>query len=586
MTDTLTVSAVTDIDVIADVWIAEFAKAVSANDIDSIVSLFAAESWWRDAVSLSWDIRTMHGEESMRTFLGANLAAAELSGFRLWSGAEPTYTDTGNGGGYVQAFIEFRTRVGWGIAVVRLVSDVENNWVAWTLMTSLQELDGHELAAGSNRPVGERVPTTTWADHRRKVLEFADADPEVMILGAGQSGMAAAAYLGLMGIKALVIERNASVGDNWRNRYASLVLHDPIWADSLPFMQFPETWPVYTPRDKVADWFEIYEKALDLNIWTSTELVSSSYSDDEGLWTVEVRRNDGTTRTLRPKQFIFAVGLLTEPNMPELEGLKDFQGEVRHTSGHPGGKGWEGKKALVVGVCNSGQDVAKDLHDHGADVTMLQRSPTYVITQEKGLPIVYGGLYDATGPETRVADLMNLATPFSVTIKSAGQMATRIAELDRELLDGLTAAGFRLDDGVETGGMVGLGLLKGGGFLLDVGSCDLIVDGRIKIEPGEIRRLTENGAELSNGTFVEADVIVFATGYKNMRESARRILGDSVADRCKPVWGLDEEGELNTMWRPSGHPGFWFTGGSFAHTRIYTRFLALQIAAQLRGIAN
>jgi putative flavoprotein involved in K+ transport len=94
-----------------------------------------------------------------------------------------------------------------------------------------------------------------------------------------------------------------------------------------------------------------------------------------------------------------------------------------------------------------------------------------------------------------------------------------------------------------------------------------------------VERFTKDGVVFTDGSFLPADVVVLATGYKNMRESARRLFGDAVADRCSPVWGLDEEGELRTIWRRSGHPGLWFMGGNLQQARTYSKFLALQIKA-------
>ncbi|MGW6332982.1 flavin-containing monooxygenase [Nocardia rhamnosiphila] len=567
-------------------WLTPFAAAVAAHDVDGLIALFAETSWWRDVVALSWDLRTLHGDDAMRTFLEKNLAGAELKNFELWDQAPaPEFVDTGNGTGFVSAILEFETKVGWGLAVVRLTQAESGEWLAYTLMTSLQELKGFELAVGPNRPRGERIPKRSWASQREETLEFADTDPDVFILGAGQGGLSAAAYLQLMGVSTLVVEQTPRVGDIWRNRYDSLVLHDSIWLDQMPFMPFPESWPVYTPKDKVADWFEIYATALDLNVWTSTQLTSAEYSEELGRWTVEVRRADGTVRTFKPRHFIMAVGLLTEPNIPEFAGVDDFGGILHHTSTHPSGKNWAGKKAVVVGTGNSGNDVAKDLSDHGAQVTLLQRSPTYFMTQKLGHPVLQGDAYLPGGPGLRAADLMSLGTPYQLALNSAPDMVRQIAELEREIHEGLTAAGFMLDDGMESGGVIGLGLRTGGGFVIDVGSSDYIIDGRIKMANGNIRRFTQDGIELEDDTLLEADLVVLATGFKDTTHTTRRILGDRVAGICGPVWGLDEECELAGMYRPVGQPRLWFTGGTFPYARVYNRFLAIQIAADLAGIA-
>jgi putative flavoprotein involved in K+ transport len=577
------VSAVDSIDAeaIASEWLSSFAQAIASGDAKNVTTLFAQDSWWRDAVALSWDLRTLKNREGIEAYLTQNLEGAHMHDVELWDGHAPAYDD---GSGNIEVFFKFRTAFGWGLGVGRLVQNGEGGWSAWSVMTSLQELDDFELRAGLNRPIGDRIPKQTWSELRRQTQEFEDEDPQVVILGAGQGGLTTAAYLELMGINALIIERNDNVGDVWRKRYDALVLHDPIWLDQLAFMPYPESWPVYTPKDKVGDWFDMYAQALDLNVWTSSEMTGCTYSEADGLWTVEVRRGDGTTRTVKAPHFVLATGMLTEPNIPDFEGIGDFEGVVRHTTSHGTGKPWAGKRALVIGTGNSGNDVAKDLADHGAQVDMLQRSPTYVIAQKDGLKVLQGTTYGPSGPGLQIADLKNLATPYPVMVDNAPAIAAMAAARDRELLEGLKAAGFRIDEGEESGGMIGLGLgATAGGFIVDVGSCDYIVDGRIGVVYGDVSRFTKTGIMLADGSTHDYDLIVLATGFKNMRETARRLLGDSVADRITPIWGLDEEGEIQGMWRPTGHPGFWTNGGSFAYTRIYTRFLAIQIAAQLSG---
>lgn len=588
MTQTIASTSATGVrpDEAAATWLKPFGEAIDARDIDAVLEHFAVDSWWRDLVAMSWDLTTLRGAEQMRPFLQENVARSGITNFALWDEAGPEYVDNGDGTGFVQAFLRFGTDVGWGLAVVRLV-DVDGTWRAYSLMTALQELDGRELPVGPARPIGERVPGQTWGRSRDEALEF-EQDPDVVILGAGHAGLSATAYLQLMGVDALALERNAAVGDVWRNRYDPLVLHDPIWLDQLPFMPFPETWPVYTPKDKLADWLEIYAKALDLNVWTSTELVSAEFSEAEGRWALEVRRGDGSMRHLRPRHFVMAVGLMNIPHTPDVDGRTEFAGEVLHTTEYTNGGRWKGKKAVVVGTGNSGHDVAKDLADQGASITMIQRSPTYVMTQKYSQGFLNGPAYTASGPGVHIADLMQIATPFGQMLEMAPQITSHMGDLDREVTDGLKASGFKVDDGSVSGGLIGLGLgvANGiaGGYLIDVGSAQYIIDGRIGIVAGEMRRFVPEGIELVDGTILEADLVVMATGFKPPSESVRQILGDEIAEACGPVWGVDQGNELNAMWRPCGHPNLWISAGSFPYSRIYNRFLALQIAADLDGI--
>ena len=120
---------------------------------------------------------------------------------------------------------------------------------------------------------GEQRARQSWLERREAEREFSDTEPQVVVVGAGQGGLTVAARLGQLGVDTLVVERNDRVGDNWRKRYHSLVLHDPVWYDHLPYLPFPDHWPVFTPKDKLADWFESYAAAMELNVWTGTEFL-------------------------------------------------------------------------------------------------------------------------------------------------------------------------------------------------------------------------------------------------------------------------------------------------------------------------
>jgi hypothetical protein len=187
---------------------------------------------------------------------------------------------------------------------------------------------------------------------------------------------------------------------------------------------------------------------------------------------------------------------------------------------------------------------------------------------------------------------MGESLPYPVMLKLGTDLTKRIAAVEHENLEGLEKAGFKLDYGVDGGGIGRLYFTRGGGYYVDVGASKLIIEGKIKVHqsPGGIVGFSPSGMILNDGgnegkgTELPADIVVLATGYDNMRTSLRKALGDKVADRAKDVWDLDEEGELNAMWRPSGHPGFWYMGGNLALARIYSKFLALQIKGIETGL--
>ncbi|TVY81721.1 putative indole-3-pyruvate monooxygenase [Lachnellula suecica] len=398
----------------------------------------------------------------------------------------------------------------------------------------------------------------------------------------------------MLGVNTLIIDRNERIGDNWRNRYHQLVLHDPIWYDHMPYIEFPPHWPIFTPKDKLAGFFETYAQLLELNVWMRTTIKSSSWDASKKQWTVvvEKQKEPGVveTRTLHPKHIIQATGHSGEKNFPShIPGISAFKGDrLCHSSEFSGAKTeGKGKKALVVGCCNSGHDIAQDFYEKGYDVTMIQRSSTCVVSSKAILEIGLAGLYDEQGPPVDDADLAFWSIPAQV-LKSIHQDVTAAQNKhDEKLLTGLEKAGFKLDQGPDGAGLFMKYFHRGGGYYIDVGASQLIIDGKIKIKQGqEIAEILPNGMKFADGSELPADEIVFATGYKNMRTQARSIFGDELADQVQDVWGFNEEGELRTIWQKTGHPGFWFFGGNLALCRYWSRVIALQIKGLEEGVCK
>ncbi|KAF7947400.1 hypothetical protein EAE96_008488 [Botrytis aclada] len=396
----------------------------------------------------------------------------------------------------------------------------------------------------------------------------------------------------MLGVTSLMVDREERIGDNWRTRYHQLVLHDPVWFDHLPYLPFPENWPVFAPKDKLGDWFEAYVSLLELNAWTQTTITNTSWSDQTKQWTVTLERTRNgqkETRIVHPKHIIQATGASGEPYFPShIKGIDTFKGRVVHSSKFPGATESRGKnkKAIVVGCCNSGHNIAQDLYEHGYEVTIVQRSTTYVISSETSAD-AQANLYGENGIPTFDADMVFHSMPHPVLMKLNVQGTKQVGKIDEKLLQGLEKAGFKLDKGPDDSGLWIKYLQRGGGYYMDVGCSQLIIDGKIKVKQGqEITGIRENGMEFADGSLIEADEIVFATGYLNMRAQCRKIFGDEVADRVKDVWGFDEEGEVRTIWRKTGHEGFWFMGGNLALCRWQSKMLALLIKGLVEGITK
>lgn len=395
----------------------------------------------------------------------------------------------------------------------------------------------------------------------------------------------------MLNIDTLVVDQNSRVGDNWRKRYHQLVLHDPVWYDHLPYMSFPSHWPIFTPKDKLADFFEAYAALLELNVWTSTEIVEAQYDNNKGHWKVVLARKlaDGTaeTRTFFPRHLIQATGHSGKKNQPDMKGAENFKGDrLCHSSEFPGAQEKsKGKKAIVVGSCNSAHDIAQDFLEKGYDVTIVQRSTTHVVSSKAITDIAFKGVYAEDGPPVDDADMLIHGMPTSVLKAIQVKVVENQAECDKEILDGLAKVGFKVDRGPNGAGLFFKYFQRGGGYYIDVGACKLIADGKIKVKQGqEIDEVLPHGLRFADGTELEGDEIVLATGYQNMRTQTRIMFGDNVADKVGDVWGFNEEGEMRTIWQRSGHPGFWFHGGNLALCRYYSRPLALQIKALEEGL--
>ena len=264
-----------------------------------------------------------------------------------------------------------------------------------SIMTSLHELKGFEEKIGKRRPTGEAYSRnfggTNWKEQRDADQRYEDREPTVLVVGGGQAGLSIASTLGRIGVDTLVVDRLPRVGDCWRTRYHSLALHNSTEVNHLPYMPFPIAWPRYLPKDMLADWFEAYAWAMEINFWTSTELVGGSYDESKRQWNAVVRNNQtGAERTLHPKHLVFASGLVGFAHKPELPGLKDFKGTILHTSEFTNGIEWRGKKALVIGTGTSGHDVAQDLHANGCDTTIVQRGSCTVVSIDPSAKLVYG----------------------------------------------------------------------------------------------------------------------------------------------------------------------------------------------------
>ncbi|MDB5411718.1 MAG: monooxygenase [Rubritepida sp.] len=566
-------------------WLESFGDALERQDIAAATSLFLPDGHWRDVLAFTWDLTTANGTADIAAMLGETLARTKPRGFRLSPDRTPPHQAMRAGRTCTEAFFVFETESGPAEGVLRLVNEAAGAR-AWILLTSLDQLRGHEERAAargaSDADYSRDFGGDNWLDKRNRARAYEDHDPAVLVIGAGQSGLGIAARLGQLGVDTLIVDRQARIGDNWRKRYHALTLHNEVHVNHLPYMPFPPSFPVFIPKDKLANWFEAYAESMDLNVWTGTDFTGGEYDEEAKHWRVTLRRPDGGERILKPRHVVFATGVSSIPVRPKLPGLEDFRGTVLHSGAYTEGSAWKGKSALVLGSGNSGHDVAQDLCASGTQTTLIQRSSTYVVSIQEAQRVY--SVYNE-GMPMEDCDLLALAAPFPV-LKDAYQLSTAHSrKVDAGLLGALEARGFRLDYGPEDTGFQMKYLQRGGGYYFNVGASDMIVEGRIGLlQYGDIERFVADGALLRDGSVVPAELLVLATGYLNQQDVIRRFLGDAVAERIGPVWGFGEDGELRNMWRPTGQHGLWFTAGSLAQSRIYSKVLALQIKARELGL--
>jgi putative flavoprotein involved in K+ transport len=576
-----------------DAWLSGFEDALRARDVDRAAGMFAATSFWRDLIAFSWNLTTVENPAGVAELLDATLEHTDPGGFV--TSEPPDETE-----GVTTAWIEFETAVGRGRGLLRLVD--EDGPKAWTLLTTLHELTGHEEPRRQRRPMGARhgatKERTTWLEQRQQEAQSlgSTTQPYVLVVGGGQGGIALGARLRQLGVPSLVIDKHGRPGDQWRSRYKSLCLHDPVWYDHLPYLKFPDNWPVFSPKDKIADWLEHYTEVMEVPYWSSTTATSASYSEKTGEWTVEVER-DGRPVTLRPKQLVLATGMSGKPNVPVLPGQDVFRGDQHHSSAHPGPDAYVGKRCVVIGSNNSAFDICGALWENDADVTMVQRSSTHIVRSDSLMDIGLGDLYSEraldAGMTTEKADLVFASLPYRIMHEFQIPLYEQMAERDKDFYERLEAAGFDHDWGDDGSGLFMKYLRRGSGYYIDVGAADLVANGQVKLAHGQVDHLTEDSVVLADGTELPADLVVYATGYGSMNGWAADLISQEVADRVGKVWGLGSdttkdpgpwEGEQRNMWKPTRQEALWFHGGNLHQSRHYSLYLALQLKARFEGI--
>ncbi|MBP0496149.1 flavin-containing monooxygenase [Pararoseomonas indoligenes] len=577
---------------VAGEWLAALSQRIAARDAAGAAALFHAESYWRDLLPFTWSIATFEAPSAIRTMLEETLARVEPTGFRLEPGTAKA------DGPVTEAWFRFETGTVRARGHIRL-----RDGRCWTLMTAALELKGHEERTGRTREAGAEHGAApgrkSWRERREEEARAIGTteQPYVLIVGGGQGGIVLGARLRRLGVPALIIDAHPRPGDAWRRRYRTLCLHDPVWNIHLPYLPFPGHWPVFTPKDRMADWLESYAGLMELDIWSSTRAEAARFDESKGEWEVTVRR-EGQPVTLRPKQLVLATGMSGAPQVPAYDGAETFRGVQLHSSAYRGGEDYAGKRCVVIGSNNSAHDIAAELWECGADVTMVQRSSTLVVKADTQLRHFGYKLYSEDALEagigTEQADFIAASRPYATLPPMHRALYDEIRREDAEFYRQLEAAGFMLDFGEDESGLSMKYLRRGSGYYIDVGASDLIIGGDIKLRSRvRVSRIVPEGVALDDGTVLPADLIVYATGFEPMESWIAGLVSEEAARRVGHVWGLGSgtrrdpgpwSGELRNMWKPTRQEGLWLQGGNLQQIRFYSRLFAIQLKARMEGI--
>lgn len=519
----------------ASLWAEKFVHGADA------ASLFAPEALWRDYLAMAWDLQTHEGLDAISNALPSPI------GERVEIVSAPSDDEV------IFSFNRPNGRI-------KALATIQDG-LCIRLFTSLEEMSD---------------------DYHQN-----DETPQVLIIGAGQSGLALAAQLQELHVPYLVAEQNARIGDNWRNRYNSLVLHDPVWVNHLPFKAFPDDWPTFTPKDMMGDWLEAYAQELQLTIKCNSTIKAASFDEATKKWHVIMIEN-GHETSFTIAHIVFAVGTSGFAHTPEFAGAKHFSGTQMHSSAYRSGAEFAGKSVTIIGATNSAHDIAVDLVKHGAKPTLIQRSSTHVVPHKVYLDDILAPLYAPTHNRALAeADFLSVATPMR-HLEQKGQAIFDTAQTEwKEFYTALEETGFNLDFAEDGSGIIGKYRRSASGYYIDVGGSQYVIDAKIAVKTGAgVKALTKTGVTLTDKTDLTSDAIIYATGFGSMEQWVARLIGQETAEKIGRCWGYGSgyrgdpgpwEGELRNMWKPTAQQGLWFMGGNLAQVRIYSHYLAMQL---------
>ncbi|XP_068655714.1 probable indole-3-pyruvate monooxygenase YUCCA11 isoform X2 [Aristolochia californica] len=338
----------------------------------------------------------------------------------------------------------------------------------------------------------------------------------VIIVGAGPAGLATSACLNLLSVPNLILEKEDCFASLWKHRaYDRLHLHLAKEFCELPHMPYPPTAPTFIPRKDFVRYLDEYVSRFDLKPLCSRSVESATFSQADKAWIVQARNTKTDVMEEYQGSFlVVATGENGEGFIPSIPGLECFTGEVMHSSQYRTGGKYSNKSALVVGCGNSGMEIALDLCNHGAKVSIVVRSPFHVFTRN----MIHKAMVLLKQLPCDIVDIITV---------ELGEL--HYGDLTRYGIQRPSEGPFRLKD------------KTGRSPVIDVGTIEKIVLGKIKVVPS-LKGIREKKVSFSDGQTRNFDVIVFATGY---RSTAKR-------------WLKDDDGLMNAKGMPKERfPRHW-----------------------------
>ncbi|MBM0204456.1 NAD(P)/FAD-dependent oxidoreductase [Micromonospora sp. STR1s_5] len=343
-----------------------------------------------------------------------------------------------------------------------------------------------------------------------------DIESDVAVVGAGPAGLATSYELSRRKIDHVVLERGDQVGAVWANLYDSLTLHTGRHMSRLPGLKFPPGTPLFVPRDQFVSYLRRYAVQFRVPVRTRTEVTRLDRGDAKWFLTT-------TTGVVRARCVVLATGIVSKPRVPDIPGKSSFKGVLLHSSEYRRPADVAGDRVLVLGVGNSGSEIATELASAGRGVDLAVRSGAHVVPRDLlGIPVQYLSYWLRKLPRSVQARVVS-------TLQKIIERRRGPSPLPRPsfgALDAIPVIGFGLVEEIRAG--------------------------RVRVRPG-VAAFTPDGALFTDGEGGPYDAVVFATGYT------------PALSFCSHLLRLDSKGFAHRSDRvtSSDHPGLWFVGHNY-----------------------